>query len=47
MHTFIELILKNGMTGLKLTTFIHIKIYNIKAILVLGLHFLSPVAQNI
>ena len=47
MHTFIELILKNVMTGWKLTIFIHIKIYNIKTILVSGLHFLSPVVQNI
>ena len=38
-----EIIFKNRTTGLKLTIFIHIKIYKIKTILFSGLHFPSSV----
>ena len=38
-----EIIFKNSMAGLKLTVFIHIKIYKMKTILALGLHFPSSV----
>ena len=38
-----EYTLKNSTTDLKLPKFIHIKIHNIKAILVSGLHFPSSV----
>ena len=38
------IIFKNSTTDLKLTVFIHIKIYNSKKILVFGLHFPASVA---